>query len=277
MRHRQLSPHPRSLSLSHPLSPPTSLSHWPVAPFYDPLTGAHTPAETNFTSLADPDPAAIGSGRVACTTLMHEGGHAAHFANVVSYTPLASQERAPTSVAYAETQSMFLDALVGDAAWLARYARNGAGEAVPWPVVEAHARATRPYAVFGLRAMLAVSFFEKALYELPDDQVTPARVAALADEVEVAIEGGPSPRPLLSVPHILADESSAYYQGYTLAEMAVHQTPRGGGGGGGGGTALCLFLSSLSSSLTSLSSFLLLPSVTGRPAVPPPSPPWSRR
>ena len=224
MRHRQLSPHPRSLSLSHPLSPPTSLSHWPVAPFYDPLTGAHTPAETNFTSLADPDPAAIGSGRVACTTLMHEGGHAAHFANVVSYTPLASQERAPTSVAYAETQSMFLDALVGDAAWLARYARNGAGEAVPWPVVEAHARATRPYAVFGLRAMLAVSFFEKALYELPDDQVTPARVAALADEVEVAIEGGPSPRPLLSVPHILADESSAYYQGYTLAEMAVHQT-----------------------------------------------------
>ncbi len=81
-------------------------SHWPVAPYYDPLTGEHTPAETNFTSLADPSPSAIGSGRVACTTLMHEGGHASHFANVVSYTPLASQERAPMSVAYAETQSM---------------------------------------------------------------------------------------------------------------------------------------------------------------------------
>ncbi len=118
----------------------------------------------------------------------------------------------------------FLDAMVDDAAWLARYARNAAGEPVPWAVVEAHARATRPYAVLGLRAMLAVSFFEKALYELPDEEVTPDRVASLADEVEAAIEGGPSPRPLLSVPHILADESSGYYQGYTLAEMAVHQT-----------------------------------------------------
>jgi hypothetical protein len=27
-----------------------------------------------------------------------------------------------------------------------------------------------------------------------------------------------------SVPHILSDESSAYYHGYVLAEMAVHQT-----------------------------------------------------
>lgn len=35
-----------------------------------------------------------------------------------------SQERAPTSVAYAETQSMTLDSLAGDAAWMGRYARN---------------------------------------------------------------------------------------------------------------------------------------------------------
>ena len=26
------------------------------------------------------------------------------------------------------------------------------------------------------------------------------------------------------MPHILADESSAYYHGYVLAEMSVHQT-----------------------------------------------------
>ena len=46
---------------------------------------------------------------------------------------------------------------------------------------------------------------------------------ALADEVELDIQGGLSSRPLLSVPHILSDESSAYYHGYVLAEMAVHQ------------------------------------------------------
>ena len=43
--------------------------------------------------------------------------HAAHFANIQMPSPLFSQERAPTSVAYAELQSMFLDSLVGDAAW----------------------------------------------------------------------------------------------------------------------------------------------------------------
>lgn len=33
-----------------------------------------------------------------------------------------SQERAPTSVAYAENQSMFLDSFIDDAAWKGRYA-----------------------------------------------------------------------------------------------------------------------------------------------------------
>ena len=28
----------------------------------------------------------------------------------------------------------------------------------------------------------------------------------------------------MSVPHVLADESSAYYHAYVLAEMSVHQT-----------------------------------------------------
>lgn len=67
-------------------------------------------------------------------------------------------------------------------------------------------------------------YFEKRLYELPDDEVTAERIVSLADEVERDVELGPSPRPLLSVPHPLSDESSAYYHGYVLAEMAVHQT-----------------------------------------------------
>ena len=77
--------------------------------------GSWQPTVTHFTSLADPS--AIGSGHTALTTLMHEAGHAAHFANIRQRSPLFSQERAPTSVAYAELQSMFLDSLVGDAAW----------------------------------------------------------------------------------------------------------------------------------------------------------------
>ncbi|KAK3245048.1 hypothetical protein CYMTET_45365, partial [Cymbomonas tetramitiformis] len=93
--------------------------HWPIAP-YRKSDGSWVPAQTNFTSLATPS--ALGSGVTALTTLMHEGGHAAHFANIDQGSPFFSQERAPTSVAYAENQSMFLDSLVGDAAWLAKYA-----------------------------------------------------------------------------------------------------------------------------------------------------------
>jgi len=74
------------------------------------------------------------------------------------------------------------------------------------------------------QAMLAVPYFEKRLYEFPDDQVTAERILQLADDVERDVELGPSPRPLLSVPHPLSDESSAYYHGYVLAEMAVLQT-----------------------------------------------------
>jgi len=116
---------------------------------------------------------------------------------------------------------MFLDSLVGDAAWRARYCRDRAGAALPWALHEKDVRARHAYEVFGLRAMLAVPYFEKALYELADADVTPERVTALADDVETALQGGLASRPLLSVPHILSDEASCYYHGYVLAEMSV--------------------------------------------------------
>ena len=48
----------------------------------------------------------------------------------------------------------------------------------------------------------------QALYELPDEKVTPEEVVALADSIEADIQGGPAGRPLLAVPHILADDMS---------------------------------------------------------------------
>jgi Peptidase family M3 len=195
--------------------------HWPKPAWIKP-DGSWQPAVTNFTSLADPK--AIGSGLTALQTLMHEAGHAAHFANIKQPSPLFSQERAPTSVAYAENQSMFLDSLVGDAAWRAKYALDINNTPLPFDVIEEEIRAVHPFAVFQLRAMLAVSYFEKALYELPEEEVTVENVQALADRIELEIQGGYSGRPLLSIPHLVSDEASCYYHGYTLAEMSVHQT-----------------------------------------------------
>ena len=38
--------------------------------------------------------------------------------------------------------------------------------------------------------MLAVPYFEKALYELPAEQLTPDAIAALADKIESEVCGG---------------------------------------------------------------------------------------
>jgi len=101
---------------------------------------------------------------------------------------------------------MTLESFGSDAGWMARYALSREGKPVPWALIEASVNATQPYAVFGLRSMLAVSYLEKALYETPESELTAARVIALADDVEKRVQGGASSRPLLSVPHILADE-----------------------------------------------------------------------
>ena len=195
--------------------------HWPQ-PAFRGAGGRWTASRANFTSLATPG--AVGSGQTALATLLHEGGHAAHFANIEQDSPFFSQERAPTSVAYAENQSMFLDKLIGDASWIGRYAEDVSGNVMPWELIEAKVRSTHAYRVFSLRSMIAVPFFEKALYELPEDQLTAERVQSIADEVEERICGGPSPRPLLSVPHVISDEASCYYHGYVLADMSVFQT-----------------------------------------------------
>ncbi|KAL7522935.1 hypothetical protein ACHAWX_007671 [Stephanocyclus meneghinianus] len=195
--------------------------HWPQ-PAWVKSDGSFQPSVTHFTSLADPS--AVGSGYTGLTTLMHEAGHAAHFSNIEMPSPLFAQERSPTSVAYAELQSMFLDSLVGDADWMAKYAISKDGEAIPWDLIADKIKATHPYKVFALRGMIAVPYFEKELYEMPEDDITAESIKALADKVENDIQGGLSPRPLLSVPHILSDEASCYYHGYVLAEMGVHQT-----------------------------------------------------
>lgn len=61
---------------------------------------------------------------------------------------------------------------------------------MPWDLIKRATEATHPYEVFMVRSMLAVPFFEKALYELPEEQVTPEEVLALADQIEKDVEGG---------------------------------------------------------------------------------------
>ncbi|MFB2825490.1 M3 family metallopeptidase [Aeromonas veronii] len=194
--------------------------HGPVPSFFQ--LGEWVPAVVNFTSLADP--AQVGSGWSGLNTLFHEGGHAAHFANVTGNAPCFSQEFPPTSMAYAETQSMFCDSLLDDADWLKRYARNAAGEAVPDALIKEMIAARQPFRAFNERQIALVAYFERDLYAMDEAERTPEAVLALARQWERKIVGVESPRPLLAIPHLLNQESACAYHGYLLALMAVEQT-----------------------------------------------------
>ncbi|MBW5833447.1 M3 family metallopeptidase [Yersinia enterocolitica] len=195
--------------------------HGPVPPFVD--QGKWIPARINFTSLAKPDQ--VGSGASGLNTLFHEGGHAAHFSNIVQNSPCFSQEFPPTSMAYAETQSMFCDSLLDDADWLKRYAKNSAGESVPDALIQESIQARQPMRAFNDRHILLVPYFEWQLYQWDDAQCTPEAMTQLARDIELKILGvSGSPRPTLAIPHLLSMESACSYQGYLLALMAVEQT-----------------------------------------------------
>jgi hypothetical protein len=198
--------------------------HGPVVAWRD--AERFVPARIHFTANAIPG--MVGAGHRAMATLFHEGGHAAHFANVDMPSPCFGQEFAPTSVAFSETQSMLCDSLLDDADWQRRYARDTTGRAMPLELIDQSIAATQPMAAWHARAMLAVCYGERALYEIPERELTPERALATLRDVErrfLFLEGG-SPRPILAVPHLLAGDSSAYYHGYVLAEMAVHQARR---------------------------------------------------
>jgi hypothetical protein len=70
-----------------------------------------------------------------------------------------------------------------------------------------------------------VPVFESRLYSLPESELIPERITALARDCERQVLGiAPAPRPLLSIPHLLSNDGSCSYQGYLLAHMAVYQT-----------------------------------------------------
>jgi hypothetical protein len=195
--------------------------HGPMPSYFD--EGKWVPARINFTSNATPDQ--VGNGYRMLQTLFHEGGHAAHFSNVLQPSPSFSQEFPPTSMAYAETQSMFCDSLVRDADWMKRYAKNRAGDSMSDELIRRKITASQPLRAYSERAILVIPHFEKRLYSMADSELTPANVTHLArrSEKEIFDLDGVA-RPILAVPHLLSDSGACSYQGYLLANMAVYQT-----------------------------------------------------
>ncbi|MFD2180047.1 M3 family metallopeptidase [Veronia pacifica] len=195
--------------------------HGPTPSFYD--QGRWQPAKVAFTSNAKPNQS--GCGYRELNTLFHEGGHAAHFANVRQNAPCFAQEFAPTTMAYAETQSMFCDSLLGDAEWLKTYAKDQYGETVPDDVIKAMISSGQPLAAYSERSILVVPLFEHQLYAMDESTLTPESITALIRRTEKSVLGfDVAPRPILAIPHLLTHEYACAYHGYLLAHMAVYQT-----------------------------------------------------
>jgi hypothetical protein len=192
--------------------------HWPeLVHFKD---GKRVPGASNFTCNAIPGQ--LGSGARAAVTLFHEGGHAAHLTNVETPQVCMNHEYAPLSMAWAETQSMFLDSMQESPEWLARYATDAVGKPYPMELHRERLEAEYPTQTLRFMSIMAVMQFERELYEA--DELTEERVLELAKRITAKhTDLAADSWYVLQVPHIYSWESSCYYHSYGLADLAVAQ------------------------------------------------------
>jgi oligoendopeptidase F len=182
--------------------------------------GKRIPGVCNFTSNAVLDQ--VGAGSQAIHTLFHEAGHAADRLNSEQEDVCINTEYPPASVSWAETHSMFLDSVSSSIEWRDRYACNLKGESYPFSLFEKRIQKIQPLIPLGLMGIMSVVFFEKEVYECKNisrDFVLRAAKKTYRKYFDRSVDS----ISILNVPHIYNWESSAYYHGYGLAELAVHQ------------------------------------------------------
>ncbi len=182
--------------------------------------GKRLPGSADFSSNAIPGQ--IGSGAQGIHTVFHEGGHAADRLNSLQEDVCINSEYPPSTISWAETHSMFMDTMASSIEWCMRYAKNAAGEAYPFSHFEKKLRALHPLYPLELMGIIYVVFFEKEIYECKN--LTKNFVLKTARKVyQKYFDRTGESISILNVPHIYSWESSAYYHGYGLAELGVHQ------------------------------------------------------
>lgn len=192
--------------------------HAPELPRY--IKGKRIPGSTNFT--CNVVLGQVGSGSIGITTLFHEGGHAADFSNRNQKEVVLNHEFPPSSTAWAETQSMFLDSVFESIEWVMRYARNKQGQKYPFELYRKQVEKLHPIMPLNLMGIMFVAGFEKEIYEAKN--LTPAKVKNIARKAhrKFTDKSNDSLR-ILNVPHIYAWESLCSYHGYGLAELSLEQ------------------------------------------------------
>lgn len=181
--------------------------------------GARTSARINATAFANIGK--TGSGMSLQRTLLHECGHAAHFACMEGHIPAQVSEYFPMPSSLMETQSKFCDGMMDLPAWRARYTMDGDGRPMPVETILDLLRAEH-----GSRALVGVNGLatilgERSVYEMAPSALTADRLLKETRWLETNLIGCGSSRPLFSVPHLVDGPSACAYHGYLLANMGV--------------------------------------------------------
>lgn len=192
--------------------------HWPELVTYN--KGKRIPGASDFT--CNVVFGQVASGKNGYVTLFHEGGHAAHLLNSEQLDVCVNHEYSPMSVSWAETQSMFMDTLFSSIEWKMRYAVNAKGSAYPFDLFERRTRKLAPLRPLGLNHMLFISTYEREIYEAKHLDANKVKAIARKNFKKYFDYDGDS-LAALNVPHIYSWESSAYYHGYALADIALEQ------------------------------------------------------
>ncbi len=163
-----------------------------------------------------------GAGAHDIHVLFHEGGHAADRLNSMQPDACINHEYPPSTVSWAETHSMFMDALYFGVEWRTRYAKDKDGASYPFDLFERKLRAIYPLRPLDLMYIIFVVFFEKEIYECK--HLTRESVLKIAKKVfKKFVDRSEDSIVILNLPHLYSWESSAYYHGYGLAELGVAQ------------------------------------------------------
>ncbi len=182
--------------------------------------GKRIPGSSNFTSNAVPRQ--IGSGIGGLHTVFHEAGHAADRLNSQQEDVCVNTEYPPETVSWAETHSMFMDLISDSIEWRTRYAKNDKGDFYPFDIFERKLKVVFPLRPLDMMYVMFVIFFEKEIYECKN--LTKNFVLKTAKKVYRKYIGRSEDSiGVLNIPHIYNWDSSAYYHGYGLAELGVHQ------------------------------------------------------
>ncbi len=192
--------------------------HYPLLVRYE--NGKRKPGSSNFSSNAIPNQ--LGSGVQGIHTVFHEGGHAADRLCSEQEDVCLNTEYPPSTVSWAETHSMFMDAIPDSIEWRTRYAKDNSGKAYPFDLYERKVRKLHPLRPLAMMNIMFVVFFEKEIYECKDLNREFVLETAQKMYRKYFDRDGDSIS-VLNVPHLYNWQSSAYYHGYGLAELGVSQ------------------------------------------------------